>query len=223
MQNEQSGPAAATEGSSGLVKGESTEKVVSLCELPRIVVIEGFLSDEECEHLIQISKEKLERSLGFDLESGENKKVSIRTSWHCWLPRRQDETVTRIESRIAGLTGIPPENGEDLSILRYQIGQEYKAHHDYFDPQFAGSSVALGRGGQRRSSVLLYLSDVEEGGETFFPLLNIAVSPKRGRLLWFENVRADGSLEPKSLHAGMPVKAGEKWLATKWLREGPFC
>lgn len=197
-------------------------KAECLKESPKIFYIENFLSSQECDHFIQCAKDKLQLSLGYDVTTGKDEKVDIRTSSQTWLFLNEDAIITKIEKQISQLTNIPQENGEQFSIIRYQIGQEYQAHWDYFDPAFAGSATALARGGQRIVTVILYLNDVEEGGETEFTTLNLTVKPKKGALLYFSNVLEDGSIDTNTLHAGVPVKVGEKWIATKWLRERPF-
>ena len=198
---------------------KTSMRLLELCQSPYIYSVESFLNEHECNHLIDISRAKLVRSQGYDLDSGQNKETEIRTSWNCWLYSSEDPFLKVLEQRIENLTGIPRENGEELSVLRYEIGQQYKAHHDYFDPIYPGSESALSNGGQRVATVLLYLSNVEEGGETEFPLINISVKPQKGSALVFTNVCADGTLDRNSFHAGLPVAKGEKWIATKWLRE----
>ncbi len=193
-----------------------------LCESPRVWLIPGFLPDEDCAHIINIARHRQERSQGFDVATGESKAVEIRTSSHTFLPRGFDPVIARLEQRIADIMHLPVENGEELQVLRYQIGQEYKAHHDYFDPRFPGSSKALDRGGQRIATMLIYLSSVEEGGETVFPARNLKVRPVQGNALLFTSLLPNGDIDPDSLHASEPVICGEKWVATKWLRQRQF-
>jgi prolyl 4-hydroxylase len=200
-------------------------KIIELVELwkaPTIWMLTNFLSDDQCAHLMNLAPEKLSPSMGFDLGTGENKIVNIRTSWQTYLTLQQDEIVASIEQRLADHLDMPIENGEGLQILRYEIGQEYQSHHDYFDPGFPGSAEALKLGGQRRITVLMYLSEPESGGETMFPNIGLKVKPTKGNALFFYNLRSDGSLEADSIHCSIPVEAGEKWVATKWMRERKF-
>ncbi|MDQ3271200.1 MAG: 2OG-Fe(II) oxygenase, partial [Pseudomonadota bacterium] len=128
--------------------------------------------------------------------------------------------VATIEARIAKLLDWPVENGEGLQVLRYGPGAEYKPHYDYFDPAEAGSATILARGGQRVATLIMYLQEPVEGGATVFPDLRLQVVPRRGSAVFFSYSQAHPSSQ--SLHGGMPVLAGEKWIATKWLREREF-
>ena len=134
--------------------------------------------------------------------------------------RAENELIARIERRLAQLTRWPVENGEGLQILHYRPGAEYKPHYDYFDPNEPGTPTILKRGGQRVATIIMYLHEPEKGGGTTFPDVKLEVAPKRGNAVFFSYNRAHPS--SKSLHGGAPVIAGEKWIATKWLREGKF-
>ena len=107
-----------------------------------------------------------------------------------------------------------------LQILRCLPGAEYKPHEEYFDPHRHGSAVIVKRGGNRVETVLMYLNTPEEGGETVFPDVGLSIPPKRGNALFFAYPQAHPC--SLSLQGGAPVIAGEKWVATKWLREGIF-
>ena len=123
-------------------------------------------------------------------------------------------------ARIAALVNWPVENGEGIQVLRYRPGAEYKAHHDYFDPAQPGSSTILARGGQRVGTLVMYLNTPERGGATGFPDAGLDVAPIKGNAVFFAYERPDPSM--LTLHSGSPVIAGEKWVATKWMREGVF-
>lgn len=196
--------------------------IEQLSASPSIWLIRDFLSPTVCDHLITLAKDKLERSRGHIPDTGEEAEVDIRTSSGMFLMRNQDAIVTQIENRIAALVNLPVENGEGMQILRYQIGQEYQPHYDYFDPAFPGSSKVLERGGQRVVTVLMYLNEVEAGGGTIFPKIDLVVPPMKGAALIFYSVFSDGQLDTNSLHGGMPVEKGEKWVATKWIRQRTF-
>jgi prolyl 4-hydroxylase len=112
------------------------------------------------------------------------------------------------------------ENGEGLQILHYRPGAEYKPHYDYFDPKEPGTPAILKRGGQRVGTVVVYLSEPAKGGGTTFPDVGLVVAPKRGNAVFFSYDSPDPS--SKTLHGGAPVVAGDKWIATKWLREREF-
>jgi prolyl 4-hydroxylase len=113
----------------------------------------------------------------------------------------------------------PIENGEGLQILHYCTGDEYAPHYDYFPPDDAGSVPHLSQGGQRVASLIIYLNDVEEGGATVFPRLGLTVGPKKGAAVYFEYCNSLGQVDPQTLHGGLPVRKGEKWIATKWMRQ----
>ena len=126
----------------------------------------------------------------------------------------------RLESRIAALLGWPLENGEGLQVLRYRPGAEYKPHYDYFDPAEPGTETILQRGGQRVGSLVCYLNTPAEGGATVFPDVGFEVAPVQGNAVFFSYDRPHPST--RSLHGGAPVVSGEKWVATKWMRERRF-
>jgi prolyl 4-hydroxylase len=114
----------------------------------------------------------------------------------------------------------PVERGEGLQILRYRPGAQYQPHHDYFDPARPGTPRILERGGQRVGTVVMYLNTPERGGATTFPDAGLSVGPTRGSAVFFSYDRPHPAT--RTLHGGAPVLAGEKWVATKWLREGTF-
>ena len=121
---------------------------------------------------------------------------------------------------MADLMGWPVENGEGLQVLRYRPGAQYTPHYDYFDPTHAGSVTNLLRGGQRVASLVCYLNTPTKGGATVFPELQLEVAPVKGNAVFFSYDRPHPV--SRSLHGGAPVVEGEKWVATKWVREGRF-
>ena len=187
---------------------------------PRIVVFGDLLSHEECEQLIELAKPRLARSLTIETKTGGEEVNADRTSNGMFFQRGENELVSRIEERIARLVNWPVENGEGLQILQYGPGAEYKPHYDYFDPAEPGTPTILKRGGQRVGTLLMYLAEPTKGGGTVFPDVHLEVAPKRGNGVFFSYDRAHPST--KTLHGGAPVLAGEKWIATKWLRERRF-
>ena len=187
---------------------------------PRIVVFGGLLSDEECEALIELAKPRLARSLTVATQTGGEEVNADRTSNGMFFQRGENELVKRLEARIARLVNWPEENGEGLQVLHYRPGTEYKPHYDYFDPNEPGTPTILKRGGQRVGTLIMYLGEPEKGGATSFPDVHLEVAPKRGNAVFFSYQCAHPTT--KSLHGGAPVIAGEKWIATKWLRERRF-
>jgi prolyl 4-hydroxylase len=194
--------------------------VLSVVSDPSIVVVGDFLSDEECDGLIEGAKPRMARSLTVATQTGGEELNADRTSNGMFYARAENELIARIERRLAQLTRWPVENGEGLQILHYLPGAEYKPHYDYFDPHEPGTPTILKRGGQRVATILMYLHEPEKGGGTTFPDVKLEVAPKRGNAVFFSYDRAHPI--SKSLHGGAPVIEGEKWIATKWLREGKF-
>ncbi|KAJ6683827.1 hypothetical protein OIU85_007515 [Salix viminalis] len=202
---------------------------------PRAFVYTGFLSDEECDHLINLAKGKLVKSMVANDETGESMDSEERTSSGMIIFETEDEIVSDVEARIAAWTFLPEENGEPIQILRYEHGQKYEAHIDYFMDK-----VNQEVGGHRVATVLMYLSDVNKGGETVFPASEAkgsqpkddrwsdcakngyAVKPNKGDALLFFSLHPDATPDPDSLHASCPVIEGEKWSATKWIHVRSF-
>jgi prolyl 4-hydroxylase len=138
--------------------------------------------------------------------------------------QRENPVITMLESRIASTVGIPIVNGEGLQIVHYRPGGHYKCHWDYFAPDWANSEKVLARGGQRVITFLMYLNTAppNAGGETFFPLENLAFQPVEGMALWWHNLTEDGQVDKSTYHEATPVVEGEKWIMTKWIRERTF-
>lgn len=183
--------------------------IVTRLEEPLIVILGNVLSNEECDELVRLSKDKMKRSkIGTTREENE-----LRTSSSMFLEESENEIIARVEKRVSSIMNIPVEHGEGLQILRYTPGQEYKAHHDFF------SSTSKVASNNRISTLVMYLNDVEQGGETFFPKLNLSVTPKKGMAVYFEYFYNDQNLNDLTLHGGAPVITGEKWVATQWMRK----
>ena len=200
--------------------GDRRVHVLSAMASPRIVVFGNLLSDEECDALIEAAKPRMARSLTVATKTGGEEINADRTSNGMFFTRGENDVVRRLEARIARLVDWPVENGEGLQILHYRAGAEYKPHYDYFDPAEPGTPTILKRGGQRVATLVMYLSEPEKGGGTVFPDVHMEVAPKRGNAVFFSYTRPHPST--RTLHGGMPVIAGEKWIATKWLREREF-
>ena len=189
---------------------------------PNVALFANLLSEQECDKLIQLSAGKLRRSEVVDRAGGGVQVSGVRTSEGTYFQRGENAVVQRLEQRIAALTGIPVEQGEPLQILHYGVGGEYLPHHDYFDPADPGSAEHLQWGGQRIATLVMYLNDVDAGGQTRFPDIDLEVMPQRGSAVYFEYFNQAGEVDPRCLHAGMPVLRGEKWIATKWMRAHPY-
>lgn len=187
---------------------------------PRVVVFGNLLSDEECDGLIEFARPRIARSETVINATGGSEVNEARTSDGMFFERGENPICERVERRLAALLNWPVVNGEGLQILRYRPGAEYKAHHDYFDPAQPGSPTILKRGGQRVGTMLLYLNTPPRGGATAFPDVALEVAAVKGNGVFFSYDRPHEST--RTLHAGTPVVEGEKWVATKWLREGEF-
>jgi prolyl 4-hydroxylase len=195
-------------------------RVLMTMRSPRLIVFGGLLSDDECQQMIDLAQPRLARSETVHNPSGGSEVHESRTSDGMFFERGEHALCDRIERRIAALLNWPLENGEGLQVLRYRPGAEYKAHHDYFDPAAPGTPTILQRGGQRVASIVMYLNTPPRGGGTAFPDVGVEVGPMRGNAVFFSYDRPH--VVTRSLHAGMPVLEGEKWVATKWLREREF-
>jgi prolyl 4-hydroxylase len=200
--------------------GDRQVQVVMSMKHPRVIVFGGLLSHEECDALVALAAPRMVRSETVEPKSGGSEINEARTSSGMFFDRGENEICDRIERRIAKLLDWPLENGEGLQVLHYTPGAEYRPHHDYFDPAKSGTPVILKRGGQRVATLIMYLNSPEQGGGTTFPDVGLEVAPVKGHGVFFSYDRAHPST--KTLHGGAPVIAGEKWVATKWLREGRF-
>ena len=197
-------------------------EVVVLMEVasPRVVLFGNLLSPEECEALIAAAEPRMARSKTVETRTGGEEVNASRTSDGMFFQRGEIDIVQKLEARIAKLVNWPLENGEGLQILRYGPGAEYKPHYDYFDPSEPGTSTILKRGGQRVGTMVIYLNNPTKGGGTVFPDIHLEVGPRQGNAVFFSYERPHPST--KTLHGGSPVVEGEKWIATKWLRQGEF-
>ncbi len=195
-------------------------KVVASLQKPRVIVFAELLSADECDEIIALARLRLARSETVQVDTGSSEVNEARTSQGMFFERGEHAVCARLEERIAALTGWPVENGEGLQVLRYGPGAEYKPHYDYFDPAHSGTPAILARGGQRVASLVCYLNTPAQGGATTFPDIGLEVAPVKGHAVFFSYDRPHPAT--RSLHGGAPVLVGEKWVATKWLREGRF-
>lgn len=200
--------------------GDRRVQVLQTMRNPRVIVFGDLVSDEECEALIAAARQRLARSLTVETQTGGEALNVDRTSDGMFFERGENPVVARLEQRIAKLLQWPLEFGEGLQILRYAPGAQYRPHYDYFDPGEPGTPVILRRGGQRVATLVMYLQEPEQGGATTFPDVGLEVAPKRGTGVFFSYERPDPAT--RTLHGGAPVLSGEKWVATKWLREREF-
>jgi prolyl 4-hydroxylase len=200
--------------------GDREVEVIATMSAPRVVVFGKLLSDEECDAIVALASARLARSETVQTETGASEINEARTSQGMFFERGEHPVCERVEARMAALLGWPVENGEGLQVLRYGPGAEYKPHFDYFDPEQPGTPSILKRGGQRVASLVCYLNTPTAGGATVFPDARLEVAPVKGNAVFFSYERPHPST--RTLHGGAPVVEGEKWVATKWLRERRF-
>jgi prolyl 4-hydroxylase len=212
-------PDLSTGGNAIVIDGHPVQVALTMRN-PRVVVFHHLLTDEECEALIEQARPRLARSETIEYATGGNEVNAARTSQGMFFSRGESPLVARIEARIAALVRWPVNRGEGIQILRYGPGAEYRPHFDYFDPAMPGTAAVLRRGGQRVGTLVMYLRAPERGGSTVFPDVALDVAPVRGSGVFFSYDRPHAGT--RTLHGGSPVLEGEKWVATKWLREGEF-
>ena len=181
-----------------------------------IFTIEDFLTDEECDHLCSMIEKTHVRSTVSGTGYTQSVVSDFRTSSTSTL-NYGDPTVDAIDKRIANELGVPRENGESFQGQLYEVGQQFKHHHDYFSGDSYNNHCLYS--GQRTYTCMIYLNDVEEGGETDFPQIGKTFSPKKRMAVIWKNSNGTGSENPASMHAGLPVVKGKKMVITKWYRE----
>lgn len=213
-----SSPARAREGAR-IAARLSRNPMVSRIENPHLDLFyrPDLASAAECAEMRAIIDAGAEPS---ELFYG-NGDPQYRTSYSCHLDPT-DPLVVTLSSRIVSLMGVPPENSEVIQGQRYAAGQEYKPHCDWFSDQSDYWPKMRAQGGQRVWTAMIYLNDVEEGGETQFLHLGLMVPPRQGMVLIWNNLGADGAPTNYAYHAALPVVRGQKYVLTKWFRERPW-
>lgn len=183
--------------------------VEKLYGMPKIVYYHDVFTSDECDYVLN-NIDNYQRSLGFDLDTKESKTTDWRTSSQYY---DFSNKFKFINERVMKLTNYPVVNIEQIQILRYEPGEYYKPHYDFFNfpPKWVSTD------NDRVATAITYLNDEFEGGYTNFPDLNIEVKPKKGSTLVFE-YNADTDTNKKTLHGGLPVVSGAKYIATSWIR-----
>jgi prolyl 4-hydroxylase len=176
---------------------------------------QNILSVDECNELIKISKDKLVKALTY------GKNEEYRTANITWIDEKT-ELTNKIKNIVSEKTNLPIKNQEDIHVVKYNIGGEYKVHYDFFRPNTNHLQSEVQNGGQRMYSCLFYINDDFDGGETDFPKVNYRVDPQIGKLVIWKNLNDDLSVNYNSIHAGLPVISGEKWICIVWVRENNF-
>jgi prolyl 4-hydroxylase len=178
-----------------------------------VAAAEGFMSKAECAYLIEAAEPMLQPSVVADPATGRMVAHPVRTSDAAMFGvHSEDLVVNALNRRIAALSGTRLDQGEPLQVLRYRPGAEYKPHLDALPAE----------SNQRILTVLVYLSDDYQGGETHFPGTGLSFRGRSGDALLFRNAGADGRADPLALHAGLPVVSGTKYLASRWIRADRF-
>jgi len=207
-----------------LIRTPDREVRVTLrLDRPVVVFLDDVLSLDECDELVERSRDRLTRSTTVDPTDGKDAVIEARNSEGTFFHLNADPFVAKLDHRIAALMNMPVENGEGLQILHYRTGGQYTPHYDFFKPDEPGSQPHLANGGQRVSSLVIYLNDVADGGATIFPELHLQVGPKKGGAVYFEYCNSRNQIDAMTLHGGTPVLKGEKWIATKWMRQNRYC
>lgn len=179
-----------------------------------IFQVRDFLSPAQCDALITL----IDRDRRPSTIADDNGDQYFRTSETCDLPA-QELAVQELEGLLTALSGINPAHGEPLQGQRYAVGQEFKAHTDYFTPGGPDWEQYCAVSGQRTWTFMIYLNEVEAGGATRFKAVGKTFQPELGKLLCWNNRRPDGRENPNTLHHGMRVRKGTKYVITKWYRE----
>jgi len=182
-----------------------------------IFAMSDFLSKEECDHLMKMIDAVAQPSQVFE----ETYQERYRTSYSGDVDG-SDTFVRMVERRLSDLLGLDLAWGESVQGQRYEPGQEFKGHCDWFDTNAHYWNEETLRGGQRSWTAMVFLNEVEKGGVTEFPQLGIRIPPQTGALLVWNNACPDGTPNDNTLHAALPVEAGVKYVITKWFRTRPW-
>jgi len=185
-----------------------------------VTLLHKILSDEECDALIGIAEPKMEKTVVVDPVSGKEVERSYRTSKGTWLRQGDDPLIEKINIRLAALTNKGMRTHEELHVVHYEPNDKYDPHFDFSDPNRDTTDWSISEtAGNRETTLIMYLKDPEEGGLTVFPMSRLSVHPKKGDAVMFQNLHAGGFVDHLTLHGGCPPTGGNKWIATKWIRE----
>ena len=192
---------------------------VALSESPRLRVMEGFASPAECAWLIERARDRLRRAPVVDSSGSMTVEAARTNSGVEFQLADMDLVIEAIRLRISAATRLPLPLFEPVQVLHYAPGQEFKPHHDYYDPQLPAHAEQIREHGQRIGTFLLYLNDGYGGGETAFPYAQISYRGNAGDALFMANVDRNGRPDASSLHWGTPPTTGEKWILSQWIRD----
>ena len=202
--------------------GDRRIDVLARLEWPTLALLGNLLDDAECAELMEYGAPRLEPVRVVDPQSGRDVIDELRNSEGVFFHFAETPLIARIEKRIERITGIPAENGEGIQLLRYRPGAQHTPHFDFLSSSVEKNRKSIQLSGQRIATLIMYLNDVEAGGETRFTECGLSVLPRKGNGLYFQYGNRLGQTDTASAHAGAPVLAGEKWIATKWLHPRRF-
>jgi prolyl 4-hydroxylase len=194
----------------------------TLSDDPLIQAVDRFVGKDVCDWIIERARERLAPAMVFDPVALRPIQVEARSNSVAGFDLVYlDLVVLLVRERLAAFGGRPTATMEAPQVFHYAVGQQFALHDDFLEEDVAGHAAQLARRGQRVQTLLIYLNDGYEGGETDFPLLGLKVKGRKGDALMFTNVMADGSPERRMRHAGLAPIAGEKWLFSQWVRDRP--
>ena len=199
---------------------EKPQKTV-IHEDPEIYTMDNFLTKEDCQHFIDISKDKFKRSIVADPKGGKGIISDGRTSDNTWIKHDYDSITFTVANKIANIVNMPLENAESFQVVHYDETQQYRQHYDGWKHDYSPKALKnMEKGGQRLKTALVYLNTVQEGGGTKMTKLNKTIIAEEGKLLVFNNTYKDShERHLLSEHAGTPVLKGEKYIFNLWFRE----
>jgi prolyl 4-hydroxylase len=197
-------------------------RVAARAARPLLAVFNDVLAPDECAQLIELARPRLKPSTIVDPMTGRDVVAGTRASLGMFFRLQETPFIARLDKRLSELMNLPLENGEGLQILHYPQGAGSEPHFDFLVPSNPANAASIARSGQRASTLVAYLNDVPAGGQTMFPEAGWAVSPQCGNAVYFEYCNSRGQVDHASLHASAPVEQGEKWVATKWMRQRRF-
>ena len=186
--------------------------------LVNVQEIDNFLTNSESDLIINIALPMLEKQAVLGKDAPNDYRVAEGT----WLYSSEHKIILYIKNKLSKLIKIPIENMEDMNFVKYNVGGQYKVHHDFFHPNTDYYNESIGSSGQRIFTALIYLNEGFKGGQTEFPKINLKVEPRKNKLVIWRNVALDGSTIDESLHAGLPVEEGVKYIGVIWIREKKF-
>jgi len=188
---------------------------------PLIQSSQALIPPEFCDYLVGLAAPLMRRAEVNERSQGRQAHDMRTNSAMNFGPTNSDVVLQLINHRVALATREPVRHQENTAVLRYRPGEAYENHFDFIDPAVPAFQEELEQRGQRVATLLIYLNDSFEGGETAFPELAWKYRGSAGHALWWRNVRADGTPDPRTLHAGRPPTRGDKWLLSKWIRNKP--